>query len=134
MGSRMNTEYDELLYYLRQAASLINGFPKMDARECIPPQKLVEAADEIERLRNQLAEALDATHSMVVQYCKDHKYGGLDSLFLGASANAMRLLDEFNLLKNFDDRGGRCTMADMPDSDEYKRVEERLQQIRQGQK
>ncbi len=44
---------DELLYYLRQAASLINGFPKMHARECIPPEKLIEAANEIERLRER---------------------------------------------------------------------------------
>jgi FAD/FMN-containing dehydrogenase len=69
---------DELLYYLRQAASLINGFPKMHARECIPPQKLIEAADEIERLRKIMTdfaaaerEYQDASEDLDIVYFKE---------------------------------------------------------------
>lgn len=50
----MNTnKFDELLYYLRQAASFIETFPKMAVRECIPRESLIQAADEIERLRKE---------------------------------------------------------------------------------
>lgn len=48
-----NVEHDELLYYLRQAASFIEVFPKMEVRECIPRESLIQAADEIERLRER---------------------------------------------------------------------------------
>jgi uncharacterized protein YozE (UPF0346 family) len=45
--------FDELLYYLRQAASFIDTFPKMAVRECIPRDSLIQAANEIERLRKE---------------------------------------------------------------------------------
>ena len=48
-----NVEHDELLYYLRQAVSFIEVFPKMEVRECIPRDSLMQAADEIERLRKE---------------------------------------------------------------------------------
>jgi hypothetical protein len=123
---------DDIVTRLRDGNKACFCHDSLDDYECDICPLHAQAADEIERLRNQHADALDATYSMVVQYCKDHKYGGLDSAFLGAPANAMRLLDQFDLLKNFDDRGSRYTIADDPDSDEYKRVEERLQQIREG--
>ena len=50
----MNTKnFDELLYYLRQAASFIDTFPKMAVSECIPRNSLIQAADEIEWLRKE---------------------------------------------------------------------------------
>lgn len=50
----MNTNnFDELLHYLRQAASFIEVFPKMEVRECIPRESLIQAADEIERLQGE---------------------------------------------------------------------------------
>lgn len=31
-------QFDDLLFYLRQGAGLIEGFPKMAGRECVPPR------------------------------------------------------------------------------------------------
>ena len=57
-------EHDELLYYLRQAASFIEVFPKMAVRECIPRESLIQAADEIERLRKRNNILFDALRAL----------------------------------------------------------------------
>lgn len=46
---------DDIVTGLRMSADLINGFPKASAKSLFPTGWLSEAADEIERLRNELA-------------------------------------------------------------------------------
>jgi hypothetical protein len=93
----------------------------------------IQAADEIEYLRNELADAVDSVYGMVVQYCEDHRYKILDSGFLGFPADAMRLLDAYGLLEDFSDHGPRYVSAAVPNDAQYKLVEERIQMIRTGQ-
>lgn len=92
-----------------------------------------QAADEIERLRSELANAVDSVYGMVVQYCEDHQYKILDSGFLRFPADAMRLLDDYGLLEDFEDHGPRYVSAAVPNADQYRFVEQRIQMIRSGE-
>jgi hypothetical protein len=123
---------DDIVTRLRDGIKACFCHDALDDYECDICPLHTEVADEIERLRNQLADALDVTHSMVIQYCKDHQFGGLWSSFLGAPSDAMRLLNQHGLLQGFDDRGPRLVVADEPDDAEYKRVEACIKQIREG--
>jgi hypothetical protein len=46
---------DDIVIRLRMSADLVDGFPKAPAKNLFPKSWLSEAADEIERLREELA-------------------------------------------------------------------------------
>ena len=50
------TVSDDIVTQLRMSADLVDGFPKALAKNLFPTSWLSEAADEIERLRTELAQ------------------------------------------------------------------------------
>jgi hypothetical protein len=74
-----------------------------------------DAADEIERLRQELIDAVESCYWMVRQYCEVHGQNQLWSHFLGAPADAMRICDRYGLLDNFLDNARRDVWADAAD-------------------
>lgn len=92
-----------------------------------------KAADEIEHLQNALADAIDCLYGMVVQYCEDHRYKILDSGFLSFPADAMRLLDDYGLLEDFEDHSHRYVSAAIPNTAQYRFVQERIKMLRNGE-
>jgi len=76
-----------------------------------PLATALKAADEIERLQQDLIEAVMVCYQMARQHCQTDDPLRLDSRHLGINAHAMRICDRYGLFDEFYDWANRHVEA-----------------------